>query len=616
MLNSYTSVRRVSFFLPSFRLNEFNRRQIQNNPTIELLEENYNELQTNIKANSNKPPLTEKAVPNSKPLARYSFESSLIPENETLLSYSLNQSDTSLFKYEDNILLSQSKIDDKTEKLIASIKYSLHHPNTKYLYDALKLNNTRIKHLKGRLSNNDISILIKRIVSFNNANNQRLRFITKNKSVLTKSAEYYNQYIKKGNEMTRKMYLSTRGIFNVLVNEFDLSIYDYENIIGYYYQMNKFQKCIDTIAEFETKANKNINELHLTNKIWWIKLEILSNTNIIFWRLFGNPIYRVSSSKSLTSSYAYPHHTQNFQILMQRYENDKLKYKLSDDIKILSVLIRGLGKHCDIQALNKLIESYWGIKIDLESPGEKAQFLKQFNINKNVPKLLWPEESILRSIVLAYAKNGYISLAVEINNLIIEKYYANDSKSLVKYWETTLLSAGLFGEAVETELMISMKNVIDHDIEEKKLDEDVLNLRYRLFDEIYKMAEKSLGGDKIPRNIINLKIKYSSSHELMNHLPNVYKRMRNVDYNKTHANAKVNNATFNIYVRECCKELARRGKFLDANTLINNFVKSKKQRETLKTMLVELQEVYARERVKAEEKKRRVVDDDNDFELW
>lgn len=617
MLRSYVQVRRVSFFLPSFRLNEFNRRQIQNNPTVELLEQNYNELQTSIKASETNKSVNPNQILKYKKISKYDFSKNLIPENETLLSYSLNQADIPLFKYENIDQQYPYDIANNTERFIAVVKHLINIPDSKHLYDILKLNCSKISSLRNQLSSNDISVIIKRVKIYNSNLNKNLRFLTKNKSVLNKSSKYYAQHIKKCNEISRTTYVSTRSIFNQLCTHMNLKTSDYENIISYYYQMNKFEKCIDVISQFETKS-MNSNSLHLTNKIWAIKLELLSYTTVLFWRLFGNPIYRVSTSKNLNSNYTYPHHTHNFQILMQRYENDKLKYKLPDDLTIVSVLIKGLGKHCDINALNKLIESYWGIKINIDNEFNKVEFLKHFNINKNVPSLLWPNEDILISILLAYAKNGYVSLAIEINNLIIEKYYTsnNNNSRFVKYWETALLSTGLFGEAVEIQLAASLKNVIDKDLDDQKIDESIMNLRYKLFDDVYKMAERSVGSKNITREMINLKIKYSTSDALMNQLPIVYRQTRHIDNNRTRSNYAANINTLYNYVKQCCIELASRGKFLDANTLIDNFVTSETQIKKLKEMLAEMQEIYARERVRRDEEKRRIVDDDNDFELW
>lgn len=614
---SKVSTRSVSFFVPATRVSEFNRRTLQSNPTVELLEENYNDLDHYYnKVFPSVQQLTPSAV-DKLPTARFKLRSAK-DLGMTLSSFVSDSIQISVLPTDESSFsispLPKPETSSKIVKFEETVKHYLNTSNSAMLYRILKLNVSRIQFLCGFLTQSEVSVLITRLIRHSVATHKNLRFVIKNKNVL---GDDYSSYVKKMNAVDRSVYKSTRSILNNMQTKFQLTLHDYDEIIMYHYVRNNVQTAIELISKIEEESMKNSNaQLHLTNTMWRIKLEILSKTNYSSWKIFGEPLLRKKAVLTLAPKYQYPHHSNNFQILFRNYENDKFKYNYPDDLSIVNIIIKGLGKHSDISSLDKLLESYWGIKIDRESAKGVHQ-LAHFNIKKNVPLLIWPNEETLISILLAYAKNGHFASAIEINNLIINKY--NDDailnpKKLTKYWELAVRCVALFGDAVEKN---ALREVQGHEALQSVENKPALSLeiKYRLFDRVWQIAEKYLGGE-ITREMINLKIKNASSHELLKGLPYVFQRVENIKYNTSNINLVANKNTLHNYVRQCCKELAHRGRFLDANQLIETFITSRGTVEELKTSLAEMQEVYARERVKKDEEKRRIVDEDDDFELW
>lgn len=200
-----------------------------------------------------------------------------------------------------------------------------------------------------------------------------------------------------------------------------------------------------------------------------------------------------------------------------------------------------------------------------------------------------------------------------VNNMILEKY--NDKRILnslntIKYWEFVLRCVGLYGDATEKNIarLLNETEIIDDH------GNSLLEIKYRFFDIVSNMSERFV---RFPtREMFQLKIRYSSSHEILNGLPIAYKQLNNDGYNHSRLNYRANQHTLYKYVEECCKELGNRGLFLDAKSIIEKYITSKQETKSLKDMLGEMQEIYARKRVKEDERKRRVEDEDDDFQLW
>ena len=598
----YTSTRRISFFVPSTRLNEFNKRQLQNNASLETFVKNYEEIQQySAKFDTS---LHGTNLNSLDQTSEFQFNPKV-----DVLANSLNSINFK-FLHEENEKTAVYTFSDKTksEKFIPKVRFLLYDSDLRNLYNFLKCNVNKITHFEGNLSSYEISLIIKRLLYYNDSLAHRLKFVTKNKHYLDEEVDHY---VKKLNSFSRAVYQSTKSIFNRL-SKIGLSLYDYENIILFHYQKNYLNKAIELISELEKKVLESPEKYHLTNTLWAIKMDILSQTNTSFWKIYGETIYKLNSNSRVNFKYTYPHHGHNFQTLVKRYETEKEKNSLPDSTPVLEVIIKGMGKHGDLTALDSFIESNWGVKNDRRGD-KRVYFLEHFNIKKRINGLLWPNEDVLISILLAYAKNGDLATALEINNLILDKYnhekFLNASNT-IKYWTLALRCSGLYGDALDKQLA---KDVPQNELSDA-LGTSLLEVKYRFFDSVWQMSEKYV--NHLNRDMIKLKIKYASSHELLKGLPNFHSKMTEIKYNKMSLNLKVNETALNNYVRECCVELARRGRFLDASQLIERFVSSEQAMNELKEMLVEMQEAYARERVKHDEKKRQIIDDDDDFELW
>lgn len=606
---THLSTRKISFFVASPRLNEFSKRQLQYNPSIDNLEKNYFELEKYLN--------TEKKIYNNDKLkSNFKLSEFYYNPNIDILKESFESIN---FKFLKNDSFSNNnKIDsnNKEEKLINNLKYFLYDSNIRNLYNYMKLNTLNYSLLNNKFSPFEISLIIKKIIYYNDSLDNRLKFITKNKLFYNKSNN--EDYIKKMNAISRSVYLSSKTIFNSLIKSIKLSSFDYENIIEFYFKKNQLQKAIELIEIFENNCKIDPNNFKLSNKIWIYKFEILSQTNIKFWKIYGETIFKINSKNlKLLNNYNYSHHSHNFQQLIKRYEIDKILNNLSDNLSILNIIIKGFGKHGDIESLDKFIENNWGIKIDRLNNDKGIHLLSHFSINKNVNELLWPNEETLISILLAYTKNGYLSNAIEINNLLIDnynKFNILDKLNLNKYWSLLIRCTGLFNDAINKKIMQQVKNEGIELIDSSG--NSLIEINYRFFDNVWNLCEKYINNNLITRDLIEIKIKHSSSHELLKKLPKVYKNISKLNYNKMKINQKFNKFIINNYIRKCCTELASRGKFLDASMLIDKFVISNESKSELKEMLSEMQEDYARERVRKNELERRDNDDDNDFELW
>ncbi|AWU78292.1 uncharacterized protein C5L36_0E03500 [Pichia kudriavzevii] len=606
MLRGYkvasSHVRGVAFFVPSNRINEYSKRELQENATIELFEDNYKKLKHYYEDRF--PDIKFKNVKTQKtPFAKFSFK----PNDDTVVA-ALDSVNIDFFQnINEKIPVADDVLAERDFRKM--VKLALYNTKVPKLYNLLKCNLSRISTLKDELTPSDVSVIIRRLISYHDMVSKSAKFMTKNRKYLYEDNE---SYVTRLNEISDSLYTQNTLIFNACARAFDLSISDYEEIVMFHYRNGKIPKTVEIIAGLEKKAQEVDSKLYLSNKLWFCKLDILSKTSNQFWKIYGEKLFRNEKKVGLKNNYLYPHHGHNFQILLQRYEHDKSINNLPDDADIINVIIKGLGKHCDIPSLDKLIESYWGIKIDRIS--ERGVYLMEhFNIRKNVNALIWPNEKIITSILLSYATNGDVATGIMVNNMILEKY--NDKRILnslntIKYWEFVLRCVGLYGDATEKNIarLLNETEIIDDH------GNSLLEIKYRFFDIVSNMSERFV---RFPtREMFQLKIRYSSSHEILNGLPIAYKQLNNDGYNHSRLNYRANQHTLYKYVEECCKELGNRGLFLDAKSIIEKYITSKQETKSLKDMLGEMQEIYARKRVKEDERKRRVEDEDDDFQLW
>lgn len=574
---------------------------MQNNASLETYEENYNDMVDYSEHVFHQLPARRASQP-QKPLAKHHFVGGEWVGN-AFDSIKLEFLQQGIEKVEN-----PGHTPTKEGTLVLWTRYHLYDSDVRKLYNVLKSNINRFQHLDEGLTRSEISIIIDRLIQYGGSLNKRLKFMVKNQKML---GEGVREELKRLNDTSKAVYYSNKAIFNGLFQKVKLTLSDCEKIAGYYYDSKHMNKTIDFIAQVENLVGQREGFECLSNRLWYMKLDILSKTNVNFWNLYGEPLFKTKRALNINSTYTYPHHINNFQILMKRYESDKTKFHLADSIAIIDIVIKGLGKHCDMPSLDKLVESYWGIKVDRVS-GKGVYLHEHFKISSNVSELIWPNEEILISILLAYSKNGDIATAIKVNNLLLTYYNTNsaifDPSKSTKYWELALRCVAIFGNAVDKSIAREMQN-------ESLAENSLLDIKYRFFDRVWHMAEHYLKSN-ITRDLILLKIKYASAHELLNFLPQAQSKIESNTYNKSNINLHMNQITLTSYVRKCCEELASRGRFLDANELIDKFISSKQETEEFKAMLAEMQEVYARERVKKDEMKRHDIDDDDDFNLW
>lgn len=588
---SKITTRSVSFFLPSSRIGEFAKRQNQTDASVEVLERNFNDIKKYY--NTKYATLHITKEPQQKQIYNQEKDSNLVSEalDSIYLPFAADITPSSI--------INQPEVSRDIETLNRKTTNSFRNATARSIYDILKRRTSLIRKNATLIDPAFISTSIQRLIDFNQTISKRLWFLTSNRTKIDFSARNLS-------DIVRSMSQSSKQIFNSFTAN-QLSLHDYEKLALFYLNKHQFKKAIDIVAEIETKSEIPNSGFHLTNQLWLVKFEVLGKTHHHFWKTYGRELYGINKNSKFSSSYQYPHHSHNFQTLIHRYQDYKTKYHLPDSLPVTNAIIRGLGKHGDIDSLDSMVESLYGIRIDKD-----VYLMEHINPKKNVPSLLWPDEETLISIMLAYSRNGKLSTAIQINDLLLHHYQKNDfvPANMKKYWETTLRTVGHFGDAVDKQLI----NELGDDILTDVTGDSLLDLKYRFFDAIYAMAAGQIRG--LNKNIIDLKMKYASVDSLVNDLPLIFETLTSSKYNTSEINIIANENTLKKYVTVCCRELAKKGMFLDANKVVDNFSPSKEVYTDLKNVLLVLQERYARDKAKEEERKRRQVDDDDDFELW
>lgn len=571
------------------RLSNYDKRQLRQKPTVEVFEKNFNKLSV---YNQDQPSAVFKDSCNSIDTVLYRKE-----PNVNFVSDALDFSNITFIA--DTYRSDNDKITASQNQQLENVdlvKFQLLNTKIKSLYNYLRNNLNLFRKSPNELLPVEVSLIIKKLIFFNNTLNQRTKYVHR----------YINHdenttYYKNINGISRSTYSKTNKIFNGL-RAGGLSLYDYGILINFYYRKVEYSKAIELIMELE---NKN-NGLLPTN-IMLIKMEIMTKNVKNNRDIYGLNMYKSSRKLPLKKRENYLQLSSNFETLINNFEEGKKSNKYYEDCDYIDFLIRGLGYKAEIDSLDKLLEIKYGIKID-RNGSKSVYILEQFNINKNVSNLIIPNENILISILDSYTKNGDLAIGIEVNNLMIKTYFNGSSKKCLKYWTFALKCVGVYSDAVENFVNkeLKQKNLVD------SLGNSLLDIKYRMFDLVWDLSTKNL--NTITADLIYLKIKYSSVDKLIEDLPIVEKQLLQSKLNLTESNIKVHQEAFFSYVRTCCLELAVRNKFLDANNVIDKFLSSEEQKSNLRFMLNELQEEYAMKKIKDERK--RITEDDNDFQLW
>ncbi|TID30015.1 hypothetical protein CANINC_001384 [Pichia inconspicua] len=590
---SKVSRRNISFFVPTSRISEFNKRQNQSDASIEVLERNYNDIRTYYNT-------TYKVLQNTAKLQRkITFRKE---KDLNLVSQALNSIALPFTFTNTNLSILNKEPNDDT-KVFGKILKILNNSAERSIYDVLKTRTTKIRRNINSMDQSFISTSIQRLIDFNQIISKRLWFLTANRT----KTEFDSSKL---SAIVRSISRSTNKIFNSFTTD-TLSVYDCEKLALFYLNKHQFRKAIELVSKIETLSQIPNSGYYLTNSMWLIKFEILGKTHHHLWKTYGHGLYSINRKGKLSSFYQYPHHSHNFKTLIQRYQDYKENLQLPDSLPITNAIIRGLGKHGDLDSLDKMIEALYGIRVD-RSSDKGIYLMEHFNIEKHVPMLLWPDENTLISLLLAYSKNGEFSTAVKINDLLLHHYQTIhlNARNMRKYWEITLRTAGHFGDAVDRQLISELGD-------EKVIDaagDSLLDLKYRLFDVVYAMATGQL--KSVSRGMIDLKMKYASVDNLVEELPLIFSVLTAAKFNTSAINIIANENTLKKYITVCCKELAKKGLFLDASKVIENFSPSREVYQELKNALLVLQERYARDKAREEERKRKQIDEEDDFELW
>lgn len=392
---------------------------------------------------------------------------------------------------------------------------------------------------------------------------------------------------------------------------YELSLFDLENIIEYYFQSQKSQRCIELIAILESKG------YYISNKLWEFKIQLLTNSSLKEAKLLNSNIFS-GFTGAINKSYEYPHHVNNVLELISRYEKskplDNKLYSIENTTSgIISSFIRASSKEGDLPKVNELVSQYWGVS---STPNGGFSSTK---VNNSLMTNTLPDVNVLFSIILAYAQNGELVLGLKIC-LGVMKGYNYSQNDIKRFWVLTLKITGKFGDEISSK------------VSSEKQEGSKFLIQYELFDKVWELAQQSVSVKNLNRGLLQVNLKYGSLDSVLKCLPLVHERSVSVKFNKNQMESWFNKQLFRDYICQCVLSLAEKGKFLKANEVLELYIGDNcisgreslttddlntriKLQDTLKT----LQDQYALEKVRNSHNSKSMHnnnDDDDDFELW
>lgn len=219
----------------------------------------------------------------------------------------------------------------------------------------------------------------------------------------------------------------------------ELSLFDLENIIEFYFHSQKSQRCIELISIMESKG------YYISNKIWEFKIDLLSHSTIKSSMISNAKLFHGFNGE-IIKSFQYPLHVNDASELLSRYEKSmKLDNKLYSieniNTNIIASFIRSFGKVGDLEKVQEFVSHYWGV-----SPTHNGGLTA---LKLNPLANTQPNVNLLFSILLAYTQNAQFSTGLKICLAFLQAQQFS-KHDLVRFWHLTLKITGKLGDVISS----------------------------------------------------------------------------------------------------------------------------------------------------------------------
>lgn len=530
--------------------------------------------------------------------------SSLLSHTSTTLSQITHQYKGTLKdikNFSDSKFISYYKIRNEQNisyKLIAGqLQNALKNPNDKVLINLLKYYLGVVPQLSKELDKTDISLIIRRLVTYQISILKRFTIEQSNYSRLINDFDISSLLKYKGQSFS-----SVRRIILTFVHNFHLTVYDYELILLFFMKNLRYFDAMKVFADLETRIREG-EYLHLTNYLWSVKFQLLCNSEIQTWKLQR---YRLKKNRaqSIPEDYIYPYCKMiNGKPDMRTLLLDLQKDELALNGGICQSIILSMGKLGKTNMLEEFIKYMWKIGPTDEKLAHKNKLAKNSQ--------LFPTFDLLRCIMLAYTNNSQTERAISTCNKFIECYSMDFSKSQI-YIETVLECVGLLSQNALRDLQTRLWKIR---VQPKEYERAIIPLGQSVFDTIWKQC------DVVPKTgkMYKICLLFASLQTLLDCLPTLYNRAANFKSGATNAEAAYAEDLLMSFLNKCRIRLCQNREFYQAEQVINLFSINEHMKKTLLQKIEQYQQRYLNRLGKSvSTRKQQLIDDDDDetFGLW
>lgn len=381
----------------------------------------------------------------------------------------------------------------------------------------------------------------------------------------------------------------------------ELSQYDLENVVDFYFQAQKSQRCVELLAAIESLGYT------LSDRAWAIKVDLLGRSGVRLSSVSHAGIFK-GYSGAIEKGYEYPHHVNDAAEMLRRYGTTRGDSHTLASTDLVSAFIRAFGAAGDLPKVEELVARHWNVHV---APNG-AVTVGRVNMDSSV----LPVGEALISIFMSYAHQGELVQGLKVCLAMQRAYSGIYSKyDTLRFWHLVLKATGQYGCQVSN----------------KSLEAQGAKLvaQYELFDAVWKMCQANVGSD-IPRSLYQINLQYGSLDSLLECIGSVHHLAVETKHSRNRRESGYNKRLFRAYLGQCVATLAGEGKFLKAGLLVEYYVGDQcvsgrssltgediAQREQLQESLRAQQEAYAVAQVRrGHEQGSGDASDDDDFALW
>ncbi|KAF6013927.1 hypothetical protein HII13_001176 [Brettanomyces bruxellensis] len=453
------------------------------------------------------------------------------------------------------------------KNIVGQLRAALQNPDDNVIYNLMKYYVDAIPTFSKELDPSDVSLIIKRLTSYQLGIVKSFTIEQSNYSRLTNDFDMSSLLKLKGQSFFR-----VKRIILAFMQHTSLTIHDYDLIVRFFMKNLRYFDAINILADLETKILQN-KQAHLTRYLWSTKLQLLCNSEEQTWQLQRYKLNKNRAQK-IPEDYHYPY---------CKIINDNL----IPNTDLCQSIILSIGKFGNTNMLEEFIEYMWKIDPTDEKPKPGALLHNDSE--------LFPTFKLLRCIMLAYAYNSQITKAISTCNKFIEFYNLDFSRSQV-YLETVLECVGLLSKNVFRDLQTGLwRNNVSRDE--------------------YEGAVMPFENKKM----FKLCLSFASLQTLLDNVPVIYQNALSLKSNATTAEATYTEDLLMSHLNKCRIRLSQNREFYQAEQLIKTFSVNENMKEILLQKLKQYQRRYLNrlgKEVSIRKQQRADDDDDEMLGLW